>query len=37
MAAGAPHRKDGFYACHKAVDRIKVAASSDQSKTAIRE
>ena len=23
VAVGSPHRKDGFYACHKAVDRIK--------------
>ena len=23
VAIGSPHRKDGFYACHKAVDRIK--------------
>ena len=23
VAVGSPHRKEGFYACHKAVDRIK--------------
>ena len=23
IAVGSPHRKDAFYACHKAVDRIK--------------
>ena len=23
VAVGSPHRKDAFYACHKAVDRIK--------------